>query len=120
MLLKKNRVNKKLFELILQKGKFINSSNLSFKFFNDKNTSLPHLSFVVPKVITKSAVKRNFLRRRGYIILGKYLKDIPDSLAGIFFFNKNSLELFGGRKNKEYNGAQNLENEIKFILNKIY
>jgi len=120
MLLKKNRVDKKLFELILQKGKFINSPNLSFKFFNQKGTLLPRISFVVPKIITKSAVKRNLLRRRGYIVLAKYIESLPQSLVGVFFFNKNSLELFGGRKSKQYNGEENLENEIKFILNKIY
>ncbi|MFA5999660.1 MAG: ribonuclease P protein component [Candidatus Paceibacterota bacterium] len=119
MLPKKNRVDKKLFELVLQKGKFINSTNLSFKFFLDKNMNSPHLSFVVPKSVTKSAVKRNSLRRRGYLVLGKYKKDLPKSLAGIMFFGKKSEEVFSGRKSKEHDGIQNLENEIKYILNKI-
>jgi ribonuclease P protein component len=119
MLPKKNRVDKKLFELVLQKGKFINSTNLSFKFLLVKDTDSPHLSFVVPKSVTKSAVKRNSLRRRGYLVLGKYIKDLPGSLVGIVFFGKKSLEVFSGRKNKDYNGIQNLENEIEYILNKI-
>lgn len=119
MLPKKNRVDKKLFELVLQKGKFINSLNLSFRFFKDKNITLPCVSFVVPKSVTKSAVKRNSLRRRGYLVLGKYIKGIPKNLVGVVFFGRKSLEAFSGRKNKEYDGIQNLENEIKYILNKV-
>ncbi len=119
MLPKKNRVDKKLFEFILQKGKFINSPNLSFKFLKDKTLTTPRISFVVPKSVTKSAVKRNLLRRRGYFVLNSYIKDLPISLAGVIFFGKKGIEVFSLRKTKIYNGIQNLENEIQYIFNKI-
>ena len=119
MLLKKNRVDKKLFEIVLQKGKFVNSPNLSFKFFKNKDFVVPRISFVVPKTVVKSAVKRNLLRRRGYFVLRKYIEKISPSITGVFFFKKGGLELFGGRKNSQHNGEQNLDNEIKHIFNQI-
>ena len=119
MLPKKNRLDKKLFELVLQKGKFVNSPNLSLKFLKEKNLILPRISFVVPKTITKSAVKRNFLRRRGYSILNKYINNIPNTLMGIVFFGKNSFEIFSGKKDKKNDSIKNLENEIKYIVSKI-
>lgn len=119
MLLKKNRVDKKLFELVLQKGKFINSPNLSFKFLKIKDFIVPRISFVVPKTVVKSAAKRNLLRRRGYSVLRKYIKNIFPGITGVFFFKKGGLEIFGGRKNSQYNGEQNLDNEIKYIFNQI-
>lgn len=107
MLLKKNRADKKTVGKIFKEGRFINSPNLTFKFLIEKNSMLPRVSFVVPKNITKLAVKRNFLRRLGYSILKKFLKDLPSGLVGVFIFKKNQ------------NNILILENEIKTILTKI-
>jgi len=107
MLPKKNRADKKAVEKIFKEGKFINSSNLTFKFVLNNNSTLPRLSVVVPKNITKLAVKRNLLRRRGYDALGKYFKDFPLGLMGVFIFKKHQDDILI------------LENEIKTILAKI-
>ncbi len=105
MLPKKNRADKKLVEKIFKEGRFINSPSLTLKFVN-KETTTPRLSFVVPKKIEKRAVKRNFLKRQGYLILEKYFKKLPNGFSGVFVFKKNISVL-------------EIENEIKSILNKI-
>lgn len=103
---KKNRVNKKLVEKIFKEGAFIGSYFLSLKYVLTKSTTPPRVSFVVPKKVGKKAVRRNYLKRRGYLILEKYFKKIPNGFYGVFIFNKTSTVL-------------EIENEIKKILNKI-
>ncbi len=119
MLKKKNRVGRKTIEQIFKDSIFINTDNLTFKFILNKNLNIPAISFIVPKSVSKSAIKRNFLKRRGYIILKKYFNKLPSNITGVFIFGKKSLEHFSGRKNKNYNPIQNLEHEIKNILDKI-
>ncbi|MFA5792025.1 MAG: ribonuclease P protein component [Candidatus Paceibacterota bacterium] len=106
MLPKKNRVNTKEVEKIFKEGKFINSPNLTFKFVLT-NREERRISFIAPKNIAKLAVKRNFLRRRGYSVLKKYFSDFPLGLIGVFVFKK------------PINSILELENEIKIILAKI-
>ena len=120
MLSKKNRVDKKEIDLIFKKGRFVGSQNLTLKFFiNLDKTKEKKISFITPKSVSKKAVIRNLLRRRGYAVLEKYMKQFPVAILGVFIFNKKSTEFFGGRKNKKYKPILNLENEIKNILNKI-
>ena len=120
MLPKKNRANKKSIEKIFKEGRFVSSPNLTFKFINNTIPSTPQISFIVPKTTSKKAVVRNLLRRRGYAVLQKYFKTIPPSTLGAFVFGKKGEKIFGVRKNKENNPIQNLENEIKTILNKLH
>ncbi|MCX6757491.1 MAG: ribonuclease P protein component [Candidatus Nomurabacteria bacterium] len=119
MLPKKNRADRKTVEKIFKEGRFINSANLSFKFLLNKNASVSQISFITPKTVSKKAVVRNLLRRRGYAVLRKYFLILPKGLNGVILFGKNSEGVFGGRKNNSYNPIINLENEIKIILNKI-
>lgn len=106
MLLKKNRADKKAIEKIFKEGKFVNSPNLTFKFILI-NKDERRISFIVPKNVAKLAVKRNFLRRRGYVVLKKHLSEFPLGLTGAFVFKK------------PINSILELENEIKTILAKI-
>ncbi len=118
MFLKKNRVDRKTIDQIFKKGHFLHSDNITFKFIHN-NTNSPRISFISPKGIAKSAVKRNLLRRRGYAVLKKYFDLLPKDISGVFIFSKKSLELFGGKKNKLSDPILNLNNEIKKITNKI-
>jgi len=106
MLPKKNRVDKKLIEKIFKTGVFVGSSGLSLKYLIDESSTLPQISFVVPKAVEKRAVRRNFLRRRGYLILEKYFSKIPNGFLGVFVF-------------KKVIPIPEIENEIKKILSKI-
>ena len=106
MLPKKNRADKRIVEKIFKEGKFINSLSLTFKFLISPESGRK-VSFIVPKDVAKLAVKRNLLRRCGYSILEKYIKQFPAGLLGVFIFKKYQDDV------------SILENEIKTILHKI-
>ncbi|MEI7765141.1 MAG: ribonuclease P protein component [bacterium] len=118
MLSKKNRADKRLIDKIFKEGKFVNSPNLTLKFINTKEGNVK-ISFITPKTVSKRAVDRNLLRRRGYVILKKHLSLFPIGFIGAVIFGKKSMVFFGGRKNKTKNPNQNLEKEINIILNKL-
>jgi ribonuclease P protein component len=107
MLPKKNRVDKKGIDLIFKKGNFVNSPNFTFKFIFTNNSSSPRISFITPKSVAKLAVKRNFLRRKGYSVLDKYIKQLPTGILGIFIFKKSEDDI------------SKIDHEIKNILSKI-
>jgi len=107
MLPKKNRADKKAIEKIFKEGKFVDSPNLTFKFIKTQKPSLLQVSFIVPKSISKLAVKRNLLRRRGYMVVEKYLKHFPVGVVGVFVFRKYQDDILI------------LQNEIENILTKI-
>lgn len=107
MLPKKNRADTKTIEKIFKQGKFLNSSNLTFKYILDDSSDIPRISFVAPKSVAKLAVRRNFLRRRGYDILKKFLDQFPAGILGAFVFRKYQ------------DNVSIIENEIKTILTKI-
>jgi len=106
MLPKKNRADKRIVEKIFKEGKFINSLSLTFKFLISPESG-KRISFVVPKNVAKLAVKRNLLRRRGYSVLEKYIKQFPSGFIGVFIFKKYQDDI------------SIIENEIKTILHKI-
>ena len=113
MLPKKNRVNTKEVDKIFKvcppngrEGKFLNSNNLTFKYLKN-NSNKTKISFIAPKNIAKLAVKRNLLRRRGYVALKNYIDQFPVGLTGVFIFKKYQDEILI------------IENEIKNILGKI-
>ncbi len=119
MIPKKNRTSQKIIDLVFKKGSFINSNNISLKFYIDKRNPNIRVSFIVPKGVAKSAVLRNMLRRRGYLVFSKYLNTLPKGLNGAFVFGKNSKELFATRgldKNKAFIA---LDDEIKIIIEKL-
>ncbi|MFA6533164.1 MAG: ribonuclease P protein component [Patescibacteria group bacterium] len=87
MLPKKNRADKKAVEKIFKEGRVFNFPFLTFKFILTNN-NIPRISFIVPKSVSKLAVKRNRLRRLGYSVLEKYLKESPAGLMGVFIFKK--------------------------------
>jgi len=103
MLPKKNRINKNTFKTIWDKGNVVFGSFFIFHFLYDKK---PKFSFVVSKKICETAVKRNFLRRKGYNIL-KSLK--IECGNGIFIYKKEALNVIKTDKIKE---------DIKYLLKK--
>jgi ribonuclease P protein component len=106
MLSRKNRADKKAVGGIFKEGKVLNSPSFAFRFIKTKGPEV-RISFIVPKSVAKLAVKRNFLRRRGYNILRKYIRNFPSGLVGVFVFKKYQDNILI------------IENEIKNILHKI-
>jgi len=105
MLPKKNRLSRKDVDLLFKEGKSAVSPSLTFKYLV-KKLPVPKISVIAPKAVSRLAVKRNLLRRRGYRALEKYINEIP-SLLGVFIFKKYQDDV------------SILENEIKNIFNKI-
>ncbi len=108
MLPKRNRVDKKNVEKIFKEGKFVGSPSLTFKFILANDSTPPRVSFIAPKSIARSAVKRNLLRRKGYSALEKYIKQFPAGILGVFVFKRPEEDIL------------KIEYEIKSVLNKIH
>ena len=106
MLPKKRRVSKKELDLVFKQGKFISSPLLTFKFISNRNEPAK-ISFIAPKSVAKTAVARNFLRRRGYSVLEKYISKFPTGTTGAFIFRKSP------------ESQAEIEEEIKNVLKKI-
>ena len=115
MLPQKNRIPKLLFETALKRTKVIQGQYFKLRFLGVKNLSAQagkkqsQFSFITPKTVSKKAVQRNLLRRRGYSIIQKNLKNIKNPLLAFFFFNKDAT----GATYKE------LEADIMSLLKKI-
>ena len=105
MLAKQNRAITKEVDRLFKEGRVLSSPALSFKYIKTNSAEIK-ISFIAPKAVVKSAVKRNFLRRRGYNALEKNIKLSPAGLLGVFIFKKYQDDLLI------------LENEIKSIFNK--
>lgn len=119
---KRNRADKKTIEKIFKEGKFVSSPNITLKFIIKKEETTEGIfkvSIITPKTVSKKAVTRNLLRRRGYEVLRKNIKNLPRGFLGVFVFAKKSVDFFGGRKKRAYDPMYNIENEIRIILSKI-
>ena len=107
MLKKKLRVSKQVFKEAFKKGRFLSSLYLSLRFFRENSLQSSKFSFTVPKSVSKKAITRNLLKRRGYSAVKK-LKNINNSYVLIFSFKK------GGEKAS----FSELETEIENLLKK--
>lgn len=84
MIPKENRINKKLFDEVFKGGYSINTPIFLFKYKKNLENK-GYFAFVAPKTVAKSAVKRNYLRRKGYNLLKN--KAFP-AITGIFIYKK--------------------------------
>jgi ribonuclease P protein component len=108
MLPKKNRADTKTVENIFKVGRSYHGPTLHFRFIKEQGDSNSvRISVIAPKSVSKLAVKRNSLRRLGYSVIKKYLKDFPDGTRGVFIFKKYEKDV------------SILENEVKNILDKL-
>jgi ribonuclease P protein component len=105
MLPQKNRVDQKTAKKIFARGKSLGSKSFILKFFKEPRQSFPRLSFVAPKSIARTAVKRNRAKRIGYNILREHLKDFPKEVNGLFILKDLK--------------SDSLEEEIKKVAKKI-
>ena len=108
MLSKKNRISKKEFSHILTFGKRYNSNNLMFYIALNSNKENKNrqskFSFSVSKKVEGSAVKRNKLRRQGYSIINRYIKQIKENTFLFFVFKKGSNTITFNNLEKEIFG----------------
>ncbi len=120
MLPKRNRISRSLFANVLKNGSFSHSSSFSFRLLISQ-VGLPKFSFVVSKKVSKSAVVRNTLRRRGYSIvravLGKNLLQVNVD-KDVKKLNQNILGVFFLKKGAEKLDFQTFQEEIILLLKK--
>lgn len=96
MLNKKLMIPKGLFQESFKKSKTLSSDHILLRFhgparFNDDKLVFPSkFSMVVPKIVSKKAVIRNLIKRRGYSAIRANLKNIKNSYICIFSFKKGS------------------------------
>ena len=106
MLPKKNRLSAKEVRQLFKGGSFLSSHDITFKYLKSNNKTAK-ISFIASKNIAKLAIKRNMLRRQGYLALAKYINQFPIGITGVFIFKKYQDNILA------------LEDEIKNIFDKI-
>lgn len=85
MLSKKNRINKKLFPLLIKKAKNFFSDNMQMKIICDSSNNKA-FAFVVSLKVSKSAVERNKIKRMARFITSSILGNITDGVLVAVFF----------------------------------
>lgn len=91
MLPKKRRISRAEFSDLLSNSKRFNSPSLTFylsKILNEGGVS--KFAFSVSKKVSNKAVVRNKLRRRGYSVIRKYIKQIKPNYYCFFVFKKGA------------------------------
>lgn len=86
MLPKQNRLNSLELQEVLKSGRSLYSNLLSFKYISVKGVKTSKFNFVVSTKVSKTAPKRNFLKRRGRHVIYKNLDNIKTGYRGVFFF----------------------------------
>ncbi len=81
MLPKKRRISRALFSELLKERNFVYSEHFTLRFSFPKEGSISKVGVSVSKKVSKSAVKRNSVRRRVYTAISKIL---PQTSQGLF------------------------------------
>lgn len=89
---KNRRLKKESIIKILQQGRYCRGQNISLKYIIDPKQPAS-FAFIVPAKITKSAVSRNKLKRRGRAIVFKFLPRIKEGCLALIFFEKGSTTM---------------------------
>lgn len=90
---RKERVEKAVFDTLLKSGSVVNSGNVSLRYLTQPSNSKNKYSFVVSGKVSKSAVERNLLKRRGRYVIRKNSDRIKTPFICVFFFKPGSVKL---------------------------
>lgn len=107
MLKKNSRADTKTVDKIFREGTSVSSPGLTLRFIKSQPDSSSRISFIAPKSIARSAVKRNALRRLGYSAYRKQILNFPKGINGVFIFRNSSAS------------AATLAKDLDIILRKI-
>lgn len=100
MLPKNQRITKELVEKTIRQGKSFQTEYLTLKtLFTQESNSF---GFVVSKKVSKKAVERNLLKRRGRYIIRKYLANFKKGILAVFIFKQNTINLSFKDLEKEF------------------
>lgn len=92
MLPKQKRITREQFKNTLPGGRSLYCELVSLRIAPFPGET-SRFSFVVPKAVSKSAIKRNLLRRRGYSVIEKHLQNIKNAHIYAFFLKKGVEKL---------------------------
>jgi len=92
MLKQERRIPQSLFAQILKEGRSFHTKNLSLRVSSRKDQDKSTFSFVVPAKAVKTAVLRNFLKRRGRHVIKKHLASIKEGYFCAFFLKKELVD----------------------------
>ncbi len=106
MLRKEQRIRRKEYTPLLNQGKRYNSPHLLLYVAENNSSKNSKFSFSASKKVYKFAVGRNLLRRRGYSVINKLIKETKPKYLCFFSFKKGSYDI----------SYQVLEKEIKELL----
>jgi ribonuclease P protein component len=93
MLPKERRIPRAYFPYILSNSKKSNSQHLMLYTADTPQKGKSKFCFSVSKKVSKSAVGRNKLRRRGYAVIAKHIISISDNKFFFFVYKKDSNTL---------------------------
>lgn len=105
MLPKNRRIPRKDFSIVLS-GKRYNYSHFLVYISKTKEKTPSLFSFSVSKKVANTAVLRNKLRRQGYFIVSKYIKNINNGYFVFFSYKKDKYPILFSK----------IESEITQIL----
>lgn len=94
MLPKKRRISRALFSDLLKERNFVYSEHFTLRFSFPKENTLSRIGVSVSKKVSKSAVKRNLIRRRSYAAITNILA--PKSLGLFLLIAKPGAEKLKG------------------------
>ena len=102
MLSQKFRISdRKVFDLLKQKGKSVGTSKFVFVYMSDSALENSKFGVIASKKISKLAVTRNRIRRIIYAALDKYVNDIKVNIYGLFIVRTDFSETKSTEVEKE-------------------
>lgn len=110
MIKSKHKIKRTVFEDVFKSGALFHSDHMLFRCKKDINIKDIGVSFVVPKKVQKSAVRRSMFKRKGYSVIEQVIEDVKTPFLGIFIIKKPFES-----NNVSY---KELEEEIIFLLKK--
>lgn len=93
MLSQKHRLSRAQFGKVFNKSMLLHTEYFSIKWTDALSSKEPQFAVVVSKKVSRSAIKRNQIRRRCYEILQKLLPQMADGIAGIIFVRLGATPL---------------------------
>ncbi len=90
MIPSKQKVGVQLFKTLTQKGRSFHSESFSLRVFFDDKAERPHFSVVVTKKLEKSAVKRNAMKRKVFVLLRPFLSLARKEAVCAIFLKKKT------------------------------
>ncbi|PIQ66526.1 MAG: ribonuclease P protein component [Candidatus Zambryskibacteria bacterium CG11_big_fil_rev_8_21_14_0_20_42_18] len=105
MLPKTQRIPRKLFGLLLESKKYLNSEHFSLRITSSEKA---RIAVSVSKKISKKAVVRNKIRRRAYSVLKEFIPLLPPNLF-----------LLIAKSGADRMKSQDLKKELSLLFKKV-